>query len=397
MNSTFEDTPFDVAIKPAREEKHHHMVLLGRGISRALKSTGIDWNLFKLHRLNYLSITYTNLSGLPVDIGLLKDLTTLIMHSNKIRDLPPTIGNLVKLKMFDCSKNLLMLCPDELGNLAKLKVLNLSSNRLLDIPPMCKNIALTILNLKCNKLESFPDVCYEELVCLSELYVNDNKIQDIPPTISKLSALKVLDVEYNLLKDLPNELANCKKLEKLNVRWNKMDDDNLNNLCSSVNNTKKIIEYLKANPIREKKLSAPNKYKKRNINLFVSPTDPLYILRHILEIKGITDGARVIRVTEHVKNVRPYIAACIIKDIEFTKENFKKFIELQTKTFYEIGEIQRNKNKTTLMTHDMKFITPGDLIYTAKEPKELNIKPFPRNRVFTGEVLCEELQLEAKK
>lgn len=200
MNAIFEETPFVVAIKQAAEEKHHHMVLLGRGISRALRSTGIDWDLFKLHRLNYLSITHTNLAGLPIDIGLLKNLTTLIVHSNKIRDLPSTIEDLVNLKMFDCSGNLLMLCPDELGNLPKLKVLNLNSNRLLIVPPMRKNIALTVLNLECNKLESFPDVCYEELVCLSELYVNDNKIQDIPPTISKLSALKILNVMHNLLK-----------------------------------------------------------------------------------------------------------------------------------------------------------------------------------------------------
>lgn len=131
--------------------------------------------------------------------------------------------------------------------------------------------------------------------------------------------------------------------------------------------------------------------------MFVPPTDPLYILRHILKIKGVTDGARVIKVTEHVKDVRPYIAACIIKDIKFTEENFKKFIQLQRKIFYEMGEIPRNKYKTTLVTHDMEFITPGDLIYTAKQPKELKIKPFPRNRVYTGEVLHQELQLEAKK
>jgi len=197
---TFEDDAFGVAIKPAAEEKHHHMVLLGQGISRVLKSTGTDWNLFKLNGLNYLSITQTSLPGLSIDIGLLTELVTLIVHSNKIRDLPPTISNLVNLQMLDCSRNLLMLCPEELGDLPKLKVLNLASNRLMAVPSMCKNIALTVLNLGSNKLDSFPDVCYKELVCLSELYVNDNKIQDIPSTISNLSALKVLDLKYNLLK-----------------------------------------------------------------------------------------------------------------------------------------------------------------------------------------------------
>lgn len=38
----------------------------------------------------------------------------------------------------------------------------------------------------------------------------------------------------------------------------------------------------------------------------------------------------------------------------------------------------------------------GNLIYTARPPKQINIKPFPRNKMYTGEVLLKELQAEAE-
>lgn len=174
---TLDNSSFEVALKPVAEEKQHHLVLLGSGISDALKRGGTEWSLYKYDHLTYLSITQSTLDAVPDAIRLLKNLTTLLLHSNKISSIAESIGNLPKLK-----------------------ILNLASNRLLSIPSLHKNVALSILNLGSNNLEIFPDVCYKELVCLSEIYVNDNKIQEIPTTINKLSALKVLDLEFNLLE-----------------------------------------------------------------------------------------------------------------------------------------------------------------------------------------------------
>lgn len=137
---------------------------------------------------------------------------------------------------------------------------------------------------------------------------------------------------------------------------NQIYDIKLEHLCSSVTNTEKIIEYLKSCPSRERKSTTVNNHKrKRNINLFVSDTNPLYIVRHILEIKGVTDGAREIKVVKQIDN-RPFILACIIKDIKFTKESFKKFIHLQIKLLKKGWE---DKNTTVIRTHDMNFIAPG--------------------------------------
>lgn len=197
---TFENSAFKAALKPVAEEKQHHLVLLGSGISYALRRGGMEWSLYTHQHLTYLSITRSSFGAVPGDIGLLKNLTTLLLHSNNISYISNSIGELINLKILDCSRNQLMLCPKEIGQLPKLKILNLASNSLLFIPSLRKNVALSILNLGSNNFELFPDVCYEELACLSELYINDNKIQEIPTTISKLSALKVLDLKFNLLE-----------------------------------------------------------------------------------------------------------------------------------------------------------------------------------------------------
>lgn len=151
-------------------------------------------------------------------------------------------------------------------------------------------------------------------------------------------------------------MANCNKLEKLNVKLNKMYDINLEHLSSSVTNTERIIEYLKSCPSRERQSTTINKHKKKkDINLFVSYTNPLYIVRHKLEIKGVRDGAREIKVIGQIDN-RPFITACIIKDIKFTKESFKKFIQLQIKL---LDNSREKQYETIIRTHDMKFIAPG--------------------------------------
>lgn len=195
-----------VAVKQAAKENKHHVVLTGSGVSETFKRSGLDKHLFNLRHLNYLSITRTCLQSVPEEIGELTNLTTLILHSNEMAELPSSIAKLINLKVFDCSRNKLTSYPQELCNLPQLKILNLASNRLESIPSLRRSVALNVLNVGNNKLKVFPDVCYAELICLSELYVNNNKIEEVPITISQLSALKVLNLECNLF--LGNILLN---------------------------------------------------------------------------------------------------------------------------------------------------------------------------------------------
>ncbi|XP_050459108.1 leucine-rich repeat-containing protein 47-like [Cataglyphis hispanica] len=372
-----------VAIKQADEEKKHHLVLTGSAVSETLKRSGLDKNLFNLRQLNYLSITRTCLQSVPEEIGELTNLTTLILHSNEIAELPSSIDKLINLKVFDCSRNKLASYPQQLCNLPQLKILNLASNLLESIPSLRKNVALSVLNIGNNKLKIFPDVCYAELICLSEIYVNNNKIKQIPITIKQLSGLRVLNLECNLFADLPAELTEINQLEQLHL----MSDDNTETSCDCVNIATKIYNHLELSNIAHHYTNL-----KKN-NHFPSCFDLMHLKRPKIVIERVTHNTPAIEVTEHVYSVRPFIAACILKNINFTEISFKKFLQLQIRLRNGICE---NKYAATLVTHDMKFIESGNLTYTAKSSKELKIQPSMRKKMYTGKELFEKLQAEAE-
>lgn len=53
--------------------------------------------------------------------------------------------------------------------------------------------------------------------------------------------------------------------------------------------------------------------------------------------------------TNEVKNVREHFIGCILNNLKFTEESFKKFIQLQNKLHDNICE---KRNVATIATHD---------------------------------------------
>ncbi|MES2345673.1 MAG: leucine-rich repeat domain-containing protein [Chlamydiota bacterium] len=80
-------------------------------------------------------------------IFLFKNLTTLNLSNNDIRQIPKELGNLTQLENLDLSHNSIHELPSELGNLIHLKSLDLRNNRDLE------NVPETFENL--NNLENF--------------------------------------------------------------------------------------------------------------------------------------------------------------------------------------------------------------------------------------------------
>ncbi|CAK9825574.1 Leucine-rich repeat-containing protein 47 [Anthophora retusa] len=390
------DNPWHI-IKIAAAENKHELVLSGQEISEFIEKRGFDKSLFDLQHLNFLEITHTCLQEVPEEIGKLQNLTNLVLHSNKIDKIPNTIGQLEKLKVFDCSLNVLSSVPKEIGKLPQLTMLNLSLNRLTAIPTQIENVKLSVLNLSNNQFEIFPDVCYAELVHLAEIDVRGNCIKEIPPTISQLLSLKVLNVANNKISAVPGEIVDCNKLKELHLEGNKLSDKRLSKLVDQCR-TKQIIEYIRLHcPKQDVSIVSNVKSKKgkkaQKLSESENNTDVLDNLAHKLKVLKVTSDTPLIKITKHVKNIRPYIATCIIRNMKFTEDSFKKFIQLQTKLHDGICE---KRNAATIATHDLKLIPPGDLTYTAKPPNELEIKPLKRNKIYTGTALFQLLQTEAE-
>lgn len=158
--------------------------------------------------------------------------------------------------------------------------------------------------------------------------------------------------------------------------------------------TKQIMDYVKQHGVRTTQTTNNDGKKKSKKN---SPDDQNEIdetpsKKYAVNVKHFTNDSLRIIVEESVKSVRPHFAGCIVHDIAFNEDNFKRFIHLQTKLHETICE---KRNAATIATHDLKKIFPGDLKYAAMEPKALLIKPLNMTTDMSGADLFNKLQAEA--
>ncbi|KAK4878789.1 hypothetical protein RN001_011295 [Aquatica leii] len=378
-------------IQAAEKENRHEIILAGKEISNRINETGLDTHLFTLTNLNYLDIHETSLKNLPDEIHKLINLQTLVLHSNKLEEITDKIVHLTKLKVLDLSRNCLKTIPDEISKLPQLVSINASSNQLETFPKLSQNSKLSVVEVSNNKLTNFPDVCYPDMSNLSEIRCSGNEITSIPDTIGCLSALKVFLLNSNKVQIIPGELADCSKLKELNLKENPISDRRLGKLISQ-GHAKQVLDYVKQNCERSTNGKASAKKGKKTpgkIDIVECVPECMYRIN----VQHFPDDCFKIVVTDNVKKVRPYLIACLVLNIQFSEETFKKFIQLQTKLHDTVCE---KRNAATIATHDAGKLGNGDLTYTAVAPNDLRIKPLNRQQEFTGAQLFKKLQAEAE-
>lgn len=154
-------------------------------------------------------------------------------------------------------------------------------------------------------------------------------------------------------------MAECSKLKEINLKGNKLEDKRLLKLVKQCH-SKQVLEYVKTHcPKGDPSNAEPTTSKKGKKVEKLSETRSANVmddLTHKLKIMKVADDTLVIKVTDNAKKIRPFIAGCIIKNINFTEDSFKKFIQLQTRLHDGICE---RRNAATLATHDLKLIEPG--------------------------------------
>ncbi|XP_049840577.1 leucine-rich repeat-containing protein 47-like [Schistocerca gregaria] len=383
------------------EEENRHELVIGSMYSKVIEESGVDPFLFSLVNLNYLNINETCLTSVPDDIGRLINLTSLILYSNNISSLPQTIGKLSKLKILDLSRNKLESIPDEISALGQLSTLNLGTNILTKIPSLVKNTKLSILDLSHNQFEEFPDVCHSELIHLSEMKLNGNNIKEVPPTIGQLPAMKMLDLSDNSIATVPGELSDIPKLKEVNLKGNKLSDRRLLKLVDQCH-AKQVLDYIRQSCPRVTGVAASGhggkgkkgkKGKKAEHSESTNHTsETIEQLCHKMEVIHVSDSTPSVKIIDGVKSVRPFIVCCIVRNLNFTPDSFKKFIQMQTKLHDTVCD---HRNSATIATHDLDLLPPGDLVYTAMPPNVLKIHPLSRTREYTGLELFLQLQKEA--
>lgn len=126
------------------------------------------------------------------------------------------------LTRIDISHNHLKLLPAEIFSLCSLRYLNVAQNQLEKLP----------LPDELSNLESPSGRRYSKLLpqkeyscpVLEELYLQDNRLDNIPSSIFRLPTLVILDVSNNKLQELPYGMWKSPKLKELNVAFNLLKD-----------------------------------------------------------------------------------------------------------------------------------------------------------------------------
>ncbi|XP_019876165.2 leucine-rich repeat-containing protein 47-like [Aethina tumida] len=378
-------------VETVQKENRHELVLSGHVINERLEKNGLDSHIFELDSLNYLNISDTKLENVPDEIGKLVNLQSLVLHSNKLEVFNENICKLPKLKVLDLSKNQLKSVPESLGQMTQLVTLNLSQNLLETFPEMTKTVKLTDLHLHNNKLTSFPNICSNELTNFFELNIKANEIETVPADINKLQSLKVLDMSSNKIKSLPGELADCTKLKDLNLKQNPIADRRLFKLIEQCK-PKQVLDYIKQHCPRSNNEITQSKKGKKGKNRTVSIESDDADYKYTITVQRSPENGIWVDVEPSVKTVREHILCCVIQDVKFTEELYKKFIQLQNKLHETVCE---RRNAATIATHDLNKLPSGQLLYTTKTPQELQIKPLNRAGFMTGAELFSRLQTEA--
>ncbi|CAG9861061.1 unnamed protein product [Phyllotreta striolata] len=380
-------------VEKAKAENRHELVLTGKLIASRIEKKGLDRSIFNLINLNYLNLSETGISEIHDNIANLKNLQTLMLYSNNFEHINDNISKLGKLKVLDLSRNSLKSIPDSFAKLP-LVTLNLNVNQLETFPPFTENHNLTVLDLSNNKLKAFPEVCSDGLINLSEIKLRGNEIEEIPNKINSLSSLKFFDIGDNKLKSIPGELSDCQKLKDLNLKGNPITDRRLSKLIDQCR-TKQVLDYIKqhcikTNPKDTTKSKGKNRKKTKSTDSDDEDDVPAEY-KYCITIKNHNEAFKVI-VMNAVKNVREHFIACIVNDVCFTEETFKKFIQLQNKLHDTVCE---KRNTATIATHDFNKLPPGNIIYTTLPPNSLIITPLNRSTEMTGADLLTKLQTEA--
>lgn len=123
---------------------------------------------------------------------------------------------LYAITRLDVSNNSLTSLPLAVFQLHSLKYLNASQNKIEKLPAPTaspvkkgyrkKSVSTEILSYSC--------------VVLEELYLQDNRLDQVPEALFKLPSLSILVISNNKLQQLPYQLWLAPKLKELNASFN---------------------------------------------------------------------------------------------------------------------------------------------------------------------------------
>ncbi len=169
-----------------------------------------------LDKVTKITLRGLQLKVVPRCINRLTNLTKLDFKSNNITKIPDFVFDLVNLEHLDFSFNAIDYLPycDPINKLVNLTYLNLDSNGISDISISLPK--LKYLSLSYNKLTKI-NLNFDLMKDLEELYLQGNKISNLPEKIFSMPKLKTIVASSNNIHSLPHNLPNNQNIGYLDL------------------------------------------------------------------------------------------------------------------------------------------------------------------------------------
>lgn len=87
--------------------------------------------------------------------------------------------------------------------------------------------------------------------------------------------------------------------------------------------------------------------------------------------------------TQKTKNIRPFFACAILRNVKFTPRSYASFIDLQDKLHQNIC---RRRQLVAIGTHDLDTLK-APFRYEARAPKDIKFAPLGKSQAYTAEEL----------
>eukprot|EP00606_Chrysophyceae_sp_TOSAG23-5_P001242 GSChrysophyteH2.ASY1.ANO1.389.1 assembled CDS len=169
----------------------------------------------------YLNLQLMGLKDLPAGVGragkLVRKLRLDYNDTLRISFIPEEMSALRMLSMKGCKMPEL---PSTINCLRRVSQLMLNDNVIDHLPPTFTKLrSLTLLDFTNNRLYDIP-LGFSGLANMKTLILEGNNIESIPPKLCNMSVLQVLDISKNRLIDIPDSLCDLLMLKKANFERN---------------------------------------------------------------------------------------------------------------------------------------------------------------------------------
>lgn len=181
-----------------------------------------------LSNLEILDLSYNKLTNLPSEtFSVLRSLKTLSLSHNAIENLEGEVFAISTLQTLDVSFNsILQIGLYVFEKADNLRTVNLSNNNITALGNY-KIASLETLDLSFNINMTLDQYAFSNLKSLKWLSLSSNNLDEIPSSVEMLAELRVLHLEGNVIEDI-GDLAKKLKLEELYVQNNKLQNIDVN-------------------------------------------------------------------------------------------------------------------------------------------------------------------------